>query len=109
MRVDGSVTKPEPTVEADQVTQLQCVFWSRRFVPYRRFTCTTLTSLRGWQFVGEACDGLEAIQKAIELRPDLIVLDIELSSLNGIEVAPLHGYARIFGQISSITWCSSAN
>jgi len=30
---------------------------------------------------------LEAIQKAVELRPDLIVLDIGLPSLNGIETA----------------------
>jgi len=57
------------------------------FVPYRRFTCSTLASLCGLQVVGEASDGLEAIQKAVELRPDLIVLDIGLPILNGIEVA----------------------
>ena len=57
------------------------------FVPYRRTTCSTLASLCGLQVVGEACDGLEAIQKAVELRPDLTVLDIDLPSLNGIEVA----------------------
>lgn len=33
------------------------------------------------------CDGLEAVQKAEELRPDLILLDIGLPTLNGIEVA----------------------
>jgi DNA-binding NarL/FixJ family response regulator len=32
-------------------------------------------------------DGLEAVQKAEELKPDLIVLDIGLPTLNGIEVA----------------------
>jgi DNA-binding NarL/FixJ family response regulator len=57
------------------------------FVPYRRFTCSKLASLGGLQVVGEASDGLEAIQKAVELRPDLIVLDIGLPILNGIEVA----------------------
>jgi DNA-binding response OmpR family regulator len=43
--------------------------------------------MRGLQVVGEASDGLEAVQKAEELQPDLIVLDIGLPSLNGIEVA----------------------
>ena len=40
-----------------------------------------------WQVVAEAADGPEAIQKAEELKPDLIVLDIGLPRLNGIEAA----------------------
>jgi DNA-binding NarL/FixJ family response regulator len=39
------------------------------------------------QVVGEASDGLEAFQKAVELEPDLILLDTGLPSLNGIEAA----------------------
>jgi DNA-binding NarL/FixJ family response regulator len=39
------------------------------------------------QMVGEASDGLEAVQKAVELKPDLILLDIRLPSLKGIEAA----------------------
>ena len=37
--------------------------------------------------VGEAKDGLEAIQKAGELKPDLILLDIGMPALSGIEAA----------------------
>ena len=40
-----------------------------------------------WQVIAEAADGPEAIQKAKELKPDLIVLDIGLPKLNGIEAA----------------------
>jgi len=40
-----------------------------------------------WQIVAEASDGAEAVQKAEELKPDLILLDIGLPKLNGIEAA----------------------
>ena len=39
------------------------------------------------QVVCEVSDGLEAVQKAEELKPDLILLDIGLPTLNGIEAA----------------------
>ena len=37
--------------------------------------------------IGEACNGLEAVQKASALRPDIILLDIGMPVLNGIEAA----------------------
>ena len=40
-----------------------------------------------WQVIAEALDGSEVVQKAEELKPDLIVLDIGLPKLNGIEAA----------------------
>src|SRR5579859_3187458 len=55
--------------------------------PFRRFVCSTLGELPELQIVCEVSDGLEAVQKAEELQPDLIVLDIGLPSLNGIEAA----------------------
>ena len=57
------------------------------YEPWRRFVSTTLQKQPGLQVSGEASDGLEAVQKAEELQPDLIVLDIGLPTLTGIEAA----------------------
>ena len=40
-----------------------------------------------FQVCGEAFDGLDAVEKAIELNPDLIILDFQMPRLNGIEAA----------------------
>jgi DNA-binding NarL/FixJ family response regulator len=55
--------------------------------PFRRFVRATLSTRVGLQIISEASDGLEAVQKAEELQPALIVLDIGLPTLNGIEAA----------------------
>jgi DNA-binding NarL/FixJ family response regulator len=57
------------------------------FEPFRRFTASTLQKRPELQVICEVADGLEAVQKAQELQPDLIVLDIGLPRLNGIEAA----------------------
>jgi len=57
------------------------------YEPFRRFVCSTLEKKPDFEIVGEASDGLEAVQKAEALQPDLMVLDIGLPTLNGIEVA----------------------
>jgi DNA-binding NarL/FixJ family response regulator len=54
---------------------------------FRKFVCLMVGKRPEWQIVGEVTDGLEAVQRVEQLRPDLIVLDIGLPSLNGIEVA----------------------
>jgi CheY-like chemotaxis protein len=57
------------------------------YQPWRSFVRSTLQKEPSLQIVGEVSDGLEAVQKAKELQPDLILLDIGLPTLNGIEVA----------------------
>ena len=55
--------------------------------PWRRFALTTLLKQAELRVIGEATDGLQAVQQAQELLPDLILLDIGLPTLNGIEAA----------------------
>jgi DNA-binding NarL/FixJ family response regulator len=57
------------------------------YEPFRRFVCATLAQNPDLQVIGEASDGLEAVHKAQDLQPALIVLDIGLPTLNGIEAA----------------------
>lgn len=51
---------------------------------YRRLVCSVLRDKPEFQVAGEASDGLEAIQQATKLQPDLILLDVGLPRLNGI-------------------------
>jgi len=57
------------------------------FAPWRRHVASTLAESSRWQIVGEAADGPDAIEKAANLRPDLILLDVGLPTVNGIEAA----------------------
>lgn len=57
------------------------------YEPWRRFVRLTLRIHPTWEVIAEVSDGLEAVQKAQELKPDLILLDIGLPTLNGIEAA----------------------
>jgi DNA-binding NarL/FixJ family response regulator len=59
-----------------------------------------------WQIIAEVSDGSEAVQKVAALKPDLIVLDIGLPKLNGIEAA--RGMRHLF-PTSTIVFLSLNN
>lgn len=67
-------------------SELKTILLVDDFEPFRLLICSMLQGA-GFQVCGEASDGLGAVQKAKELRPSLILLDICLPKLNGIEAA----------------------
>ena len=84
------------------------------FEPFRRFVCSTLGQRPDLKVIGEASDGLEALQKAEELQPELILLDMRLPKQNGIEaarqirrVAPMSKILFVSGE-SDLEWVRSA-
>lgn len=54
----------------------------------RKIIRNILESESGFDVCGEAGDGYDAIEKAQELKPDLILLDMFMSRMNGIQAAP---------------------
>jgi len=48
-----------------------------------------LEAMEGIEIIGEAGDGREAVQRALELRPDVLLMDIGMPGLNGIEATRL--------------------
>jgi len=56
-------------------------------VPYRLFVSSLLQERPDLQVICGVSDGLQAVEKAQELQPDLILMDIGLPGINGIEAA----------------------
>jgi DNA-binding NarL/FixJ family response regulator len=63
------------------------------FTPVRQMLVATLETIPNIRIICEVADGAQAVEKANELRPDLILLDIGLPTLNGIEAA--HQISRL--------------
>jgi len=57
------------------------------FEPWRRRIAAELSKSQRWRVVAECADGPDAVREAAERKPDLIILDIALKSMNGVEAA----------------------
>lgn len=55
----------------------------------RKWLRSTLDKIAGWQVCGEACDGRQAVELALQLRPDIVVMDISMPWMNGLEATSL--------------------
>ena len=55
----------------------------------RRGVAEILASLADCEVCGEASNGMEALQKSLEMRPDLVLLDISMPGISGLETARL--------------------
>lgn len=57
------------------------------FAPFRQFICTMLQTIPDIRVACEIANGLQAVEQSAELQPDLVLLDIGLPGLDGIEAA----------------------
>lgn len=57
------------------------------YEPWRRCVSSLFLKHPEWQIIGEVSDGLAAVAKTQELNPDLVLLDLSLPMLNGLEAA----------------------
>jgi DNA-binding NarL/FixJ family response regulator len=74
--------------------------------PSFRTSARRLLEAEGFNVVGEASDGREAIAFARELKPDVVLLDVQLPDLDGFEVA---GRLAALGLPSAVVLTSSRN
>jgi len=51
----------------------------------RRGLCSLLQKHEGWEICGEAGDGRDAVEKAKQLKPDVVILDVGMPNLNGLD------------------------
>jgi DNA-binding NarL/FixJ family response regulator len=73
--------------EVDSVSQKRRVLVADDQRPTRRGLHALLNLLPGVEWVGEAADGCEAVSLAIERRPDVVLMDVRMPVMDGIEAA----------------------
>ena len=70
---------------------------------FRRGLRALLEPSAEWQICGEAVDGIDAVEQCKTLRPDIVVLDVSMPRLNGLEAARLIRKEKPGPQIVIIT------
>jgi len=83
---DGSILPAgRLSCEADDVTRSHSVLVVDDQVPFRSAAKAVLRRMEGFELAGEAASGSEAIELVDRLRPELVLMDINMPEMNGIE------------------------
>jgi chemotaxis response regulator CheB len=61
-----------------------------------------IESLPGFEVCGEAADGLEGVEKGLELKPDLIVLDFSMPRIDGLQIDAIPNHMARAAGVSSV-------
>src|SRR5690348_15381852 len=87
------MTRPEQSLDADCSPSAVCRSRTILVVDdsesLRAVMRSMLASQTAFEICGEAVDGVDAIDKAEKLRPDLIILDVAMPRMNGLQAVPI--------------------
>ena len=84
-QTESASYKPDPMSTARR--QFVRILLVDDYEPFRSHICSMLRERPPWRVVGEASSGVEAVRKAKELLPDLVLLDFNMPEMNGLEAA----------------------
>jgi DNA-binding NarL/FixJ family response regulator len=76
---------PDKSCQAEDVTTPRSVLVVDDQAPFRMAARAVLRRLEGFEFAGEASSGVEAIELVDRLHPALVLMDINMPEMNGIE------------------------
>src|SRR5579872_3808454 len=82
MPPNGQDVTPMPTTRSRSTVQ---ILIADDHGVTRRGVRALLETKRGWKVCGEASDGAEAVEQAMKLKPHIIVMDISMPKVNGLE------------------------
>ena len=71
--------------------------------PIIRMDIKDLLEDRGYEIVGEACDGFEAVENCKKYNPDLVIMDIDMPILDGIKAGKIIAKENLAGGVLLLT------
>src|SRR5215467_5472963 len=85
--LNGTSSSHRRRLTESRLTHEVRVLLADDYEPWRRCVAALFLKHPEWRIIEEVCDGLEAVKKTQELNPDLVLLDLSLPRLSGVEVA----------------------